>query len=37
MPAPTTKQDNLQSRLPDPSQFVPELAVRWGSPSRLRL
>jgi hypothetical protein len=26
MPALTTKQDNLQSRLPDPSPFVPELA-----------
>jgi hypothetical protein len=26
MSTPRTKQDNLQSRLPDPAQFVPEVA-----------
>lgn len=32
MPTPTTtEQDNLQSRLPDPSQFIPEIAEIAGA------
>jgi alkylhydroperoxidase family enzyme len=30
----TTKQDNLQSRLPDPTQFFPELAAISGAMSK---
>jgi alkylhydroperoxidase family enzyme len=31
MPTPTTKQETLRSRLPDPSQFVPEVAEIAGA------
>ena len=31
MSAPTTRQDNLQSRLPDPTQFVAEVAEISGA------
>ncbi|GAA4229127.1 hypothetical protein FHR32_007964 [Streptosporangium album] len=30
----TTKQDNLQSRLPGPTQFFPELAAISGAMSK---
>ncbi|WP_066941683.1 carboxymuconolactone decarboxylase family protein [Microtetraspora fusca] len=37
MSTPTTEQDNLQSRLPDPSQFFPEVATIAGAMAKATL